>query len=144
MPHAVAYLLASEPACLPALPTQLCEGASVEERTRWQLQAAKEYHYLNQSTCFDLAGVNNADEYKVRGAVRAGGQHRLRTRGGGTVLGSGHGGGSEFRMRVGGGSGFRMRVGGGRGLAGGGLHWGLEGVCAALRTGGGGGSAGER
>lgn len=44
---------------------QLCEGASDEERARWKLLPAKEYHYLNQSTCFELAGVNNAKEFRA-------------------------------------------------------------------------------
>ena len=44
---------------------QLCDGATPEERAKWQLTAAQDYHYLNQSTCFELPGVNNAEEYKV-------------------------------------------------------------------------------
>jgi len=43
---------------------QLCEGASVEQRARWKLSAAADYFYLNQSTCFELPGVNNAEEFK--------------------------------------------------------------------------------
>ncbi|KAG1674301.1 hypothetical protein FOA52_013490 [Chlamydomonas sp. UWO 241] len=44
---------------------QLCEGSSPEERARWKLRPAREYHYLNQSTCFDLTGVDNADEFRA-------------------------------------------------------------------------------
>jgi hypothetical protein len=44
---------------------QLCDGASPEERQRWFLRPAQEFHYLNQSTCFDIPGDSNAEEYKV-------------------------------------------------------------------------------
>jgi myosin-5 len=44
---------------------QLCDGASPEERARLQLTKASDYHYLAQSTCYELPGVNNAEEYKV-------------------------------------------------------------------------------
>ncbi|KAK9809830.1 hypothetical protein WJX72_000004 [[Myrmecia] bisecta] len=42
---------------------QLCEGASPEERAEWQLGSARSYHYLNQSSCYELRGVDNAEEY---------------------------------------------------------------------------------
>ena len=44
---------------------QLCDGASPEERERWKLKPAKEFHYLNQSTCYEIPGDSNAEEYKV-------------------------------------------------------------------------------
>lgn len=44
---------------------QLCDGASVEERARWFLKPAQEFRYLNQSTCFDIPGDSNAEEYQV-------------------------------------------------------------------------------
>ncbi len=44
---------------------QLCYGASDEERKRWSLKRAEEFHYLNQSTCYDLPRTNNAKEYEV-------------------------------------------------------------------------------
>jgi myosin-5 len=44
---------------------QLCDGASSAERASWQLGGAAEYHYLNQSSCTQLKGVDNAAEYKV-------------------------------------------------------------------------------
>lgn len=44
---------------------QICEGATPDERARWKLTKAQDYHYLNQSTCYELPGVNNAEEYKV-------------------------------------------------------------------------------
>ncbi len=47
---------------------QLCAGASAEERVKWRLLPAAEYHYLNQSTCYELQGVDNADEFKVQNA----------------------------------------------------------------------------
>lgn len=47
---------------------QLCDGASAEERARWFLKPAQEFHYLNQSTCFDIPGDSNAEEYQVRPA----------------------------------------------------------------------------
>eukprot|EP00879_Flechtneria_rotunda_P010956 GHRR01011448.1.p1 GENE.GHRR01011448.1~~GHRR01011448.1.p1 ORF type:complete len:975 (+),score=342.76 GHRR01011448.1:784-3708(+) len=43
---------------------QLCDGASPQERARWFLKPAQEFHYLNQSTCFDIPGDSNAEEYK--------------------------------------------------------------------------------
>ena len=45
---------------------QLCDGASPAERASWQLGAPEEYHYLNQSSCTQLKGVDNAEEYKVQ------------------------------------------------------------------------------
>jgi hypothetical protein len=44
---------------------QLCDGASSSEREAWQLGQAKDFHYLNQSSCFHLKDVNSAEEYKV-------------------------------------------------------------------------------
>jgi hypothetical protein len=44
---------------------QLCDGASPEERQRWFLRPAQEFSYLNQSTCYDIPGDSNAEEYKV-------------------------------------------------------------------------------
>ena len=44
---------------------QLCDGATPAERQAWQLGPAKEYHYLNQSSCYQLKDVDNAAEYKV-------------------------------------------------------------------------------
>lgn len=44
---------------------QLCDGASSAEKERWQLKPPQEFHYLNQSTCYDLPRVSNADEYRV-------------------------------------------------------------------------------
>jgi myosin V len=44
---------------------QLCDGASPEEREALHLRPASEFRYLNGSTCFELAGVNNAAEYEV-------------------------------------------------------------------------------
>jgi hypothetical protein len=49
---------------------QLCDGASPEERQRWFLRPAQEFHYLNQSTCYDIPGDSNAEEYKVSRAGR--------------------------------------------------------------------------
>ncbi|CAL5219117.1 g891 [Coccomyxa viridis] len=43
---------------------QLCDGATPAERQAWQLGPAKEYHYLNQSSCYQLKDVDNAAEYK--------------------------------------------------------------------------------
>ncbi len=44
---------------------QLCDGASSSERQAWQLGQARDFHYLNQSSCFQLKDVNSAEEYKV-------------------------------------------------------------------------------
>ncbi len=43
----------------------MCEGATAEEARRWALADARSFHYLNQSSCFELKGVDNAVEYKV-------------------------------------------------------------------------------
>ncbi|KAL4445379.1 hypothetical protein ABPG77_011204 [Micractinium sp. CCAP 211/92] len=43
---------------------QLCEGASEAERAALRLKPAKAFRYLNKSTCFDLRGVSNAEEYR--------------------------------------------------------------------------------
>ena len=58
--------LAPEPVIALLLFLQVCDGASAEERARWKLSPAREYHYLKQSTCFELAGVDNAKEFRVR------------------------------------------------------------------------------
>jgi len=45
---------------------QLCDGAAAgEERDKFKLtnKTAKDFRYLNQSTCYDLQGVSNAEEY---------------------------------------------------------------------------------
>lgn len=44
---------------------QICDGASEEERTAWNLKEAKDFAYLSSSSCFELNGVNNAEEYIV-------------------------------------------------------------------------------
>ena len=43
---------------------QLCDGASEGERGAWRLKRAQEFRYLNSSTCYELAGVSNAEEYR--------------------------------------------------------------------------------
>ncbi|KXZ52496.1 MYO1A protein [Gonium pectorale] len=43
---------------------QLCDGASPEQRSAWRLKNAQEYRYLNQSTCFQLPGTDNAEDFK--------------------------------------------------------------------------------
>ena len=45
---------------------QLCDGASEEEKAVLHLRPAKEFRYLNKSSCFELKGVSNAEEYEVR------------------------------------------------------------------------------
>nr|GMC61542.1 myosin-17-like [Ipomoea batatas] len=37
--------------------------ATPEEKKRYKLGSANEFHYLNQSNCYELDGVNDADEY---------------------------------------------------------------------------------
>lgn len=44
---------------------QLCDGASSAEKERWHLKPPQEFHYLNQSSCYNLPRVSNADEYRV-------------------------------------------------------------------------------
>ncbi|GJP38325.1 hypothetical protein CLOM_g22778 [Closterium sp. NIES-68] len=50
---------------------QLCSGASPEEVEKLKLAPAETFHYLNQSSCFELPGKDtNADEYiKTRRAM---------------------------------------------------------------------------
>ena len=43
---------------------QLCAGADEESRSEWRLKDAKYFNYLNQSSCFELNGVDNAKEYE--------------------------------------------------------------------------------
>lgn len=54
--------MTSMPLCL-----QICDGATSAERTAWQLKPAKEFKLLNQSNCYTLPRVDNAEEYMVRG-----------------------------------------------------------------------------
>eukprot|EP00241_Pyramimonas_parkeae_P001122 CAMPEP_0114267720 /NCGR_PEP_ID=MMETSP0058-20121206/25492_1 /TAXON_ID=36894 /ORGANISM="Pyramimonas parkeae, CCMP726" /LENGTH=536 /DNA_ID=CAMNT_0001385683 /DNA_START=70 /DNA_END=1678 /DNA_ORIENTATION=- len=42
---------------------QLCAGASPEEVESLKLKPASEFHYLNQSKCYELSGVDNAEEF---------------------------------------------------------------------------------
>ncbi|MEW5300071.1 MAG: hypothetical protein WDW36_003028 [Sanguina aurantia] len=44
---------------------QLCDGASAAEKAAWHLRPAQEFHYLNQSSCFTLPRVDNAEEYQL-------------------------------------------------------------------------------
>lgn len=44
---------------------QLCDGASTEERVALHLRPASEFRYLNSSSCYELEGVGNAEEYAV-------------------------------------------------------------------------------
>lgn len=43
---------------------QLCDGASEDEKRRWKLSSASQFRYLNQSSCYDLVGVSNSEEYR--------------------------------------------------------------------------------
>ena len=54
---------------------QLCDGASPAEQQAWHLLPAKEFHYLNQSSCYNLPRVSNAEEYTVSVMLISG--HRL-------------------------------------------------------------------
>eukprot|EP00798_Chlamydomonas_sp_ICE-L_P002990 gene2990-12998_t len=53
---------------------QLCDGASPEEKVKMRLLPATEYRYLNQSTCFNLPRVDNAEEFNqtVQAMTRVG------------------------------------------------------------------------
>ena len=42
---------------------QVCDGATPEERKAWSLKESSEYAYLNSSSCYQLNGVSNAEEY---------------------------------------------------------------------------------
>lgn len=48
---------------------QLCDGASAGEREKLHLRPAAEFRYLNSSTCYELKGVSNAEEYAVSSLV---------------------------------------------------------------------------
>jgi len=48
---------------------QICDGATPEERARWRLRPAKEFAYLSQSSCYEIPGTSNAEEYAL--TVRA-------------------------------------------------------------------------
>lgn len=48
---------------------QVCDGATDEERVEWELLPASEFKYLNKSSSYNLAGVDNAEEYRVCAAV---------------------------------------------------------------------------
>ncbi len=50
---------------------QLCDGATAAEKERWSLKAPQEFHYLNQSSCYNLPRVSNAEEYRVNLMIRA-------------------------------------------------------------------------
>jgi hypothetical protein len=39
---------------------QLCYGATEEQKQRFRLRPAQEFHYLKQSTCYELPGVSGA------------------------------------------------------------------------------------
>ena len=43
---------------------QLCDGTSPAERAALHLLPAREFRYLSQSSCFELPGVSNAEEYR--------------------------------------------------------------------------------
>ncbi|MQL72214.1 hypothetical protein Taro_004528 [Colocasia esculenta] len=44
---------------------QLCAGASLALREKLNLRAADEYKYLRQSSCFSIAGVNDAERFHL-------------------------------------------------------------------------------
>ena len=49
---------------------QLCDGATSAEREAWNLKEARDFRYLSMSSCFELEGCNNAEEYlKTRHAM---------------------------------------------------------------------------
>jgi len=49
---------------------QLCDGATAEEREAWNLKDARDFRYLSTSSCFELDGCSNAEEYvKTRQAM---------------------------------------------------------------------------
>ena len=43
---------------------QLCDGAGTSLREELFLKPAREFKYLNQSSCFELPGVDNVKEFK--------------------------------------------------------------------------------
>lgn len=63
-PCLISCLPATATGLHPASPLQLCDGASEAERAALRLKPAKAFRYLNQSNCFDLRGVSNAEEYR--------------------------------------------------------------------------------
>jgi hypothetical protein len=49
---------------------QLCYGATPEQKARFRLKPAQEFHYLRQSSCYELPGVR-------RGAVHCTWHHAV-------------------------------------------------------------------
>jgi myosin-5 len=50
-------------ACAHCLPTQLCAGATLEERARWLLAEPSAFACLNQTGVYTLPGVSDATEF---------------------------------------------------------------------------------
>lgn len=49
---------------------QLCAGADEDEREEWHLGTAESFHYLNQSNCFQIDGVDDeADLEQLKSAL---------------------------------------------------------------------------
>ncbi len=49
---------------------QLCDGATSAEREAWNLKDARDFRYLSTSSCFELEGCSNGEEYvKTRHAM---------------------------------------------------------------------------
>ncbi|CAL0300500.1 unnamed protein product [Lupinus luteus] len=44
---------------------QLCAGAPPSLREKLNLQSAEDYKYLNQSNCYSITGVNDAEEFRT-------------------------------------------------------------------------------
>jgi len=42
---------------------QICDGSSAAEKKKWFLKAPKDFYYLNQSSCFEVARFDNTEEY---------------------------------------------------------------------------------
>jgi len=49
----------------------LCAGATEEERERWKVGKAESFHYLNQSGCIKINGVDDANDFRtIKHALR--------------------------------------------------------------------------
>jgi myosin V len=42
---------------------QLCAGASNEQRKKWKITNPREFYYLNQSSCLEVDGMNDGNEF---------------------------------------------------------------------------------
>lgn len=42
---------------------QICSGLSENEKKEYQINRAEEFHYLTQSKCLAIEGINDSDDF---------------------------------------------------------------------------------